>query len=205
MERARSLNTAFARRARPASRLVIALAIVAAVGTLPRAAEADEALWNLLRGGGQVVMIRHAATDGTFGDPPGFRLDDCSTQRNLIDKGRDDARRIGRAFAAREIPVTLVLSSQYCRCLETARLAFGSAEAWRPLMSGPRDSDRLAEIRERVGAWREAGTLVLVSHNITIRAATGVSIAEGELLILTPQGGAAFRVAGRIAPAWLDD
>ena len=179
------------------------MAVVAAL--LPRAADADEALWRLLKGGGQVVMIRHAKTDGYFGDPPGFRLDDCSTQRNLVDAGREDARRIGRTFTARSIPVELVLSSQWCRCLDTARLAFGRVEPWRPLQAAPRDTERLAEIRERVGSWRGPGTLVLVSHNITIRAATGESLAEGELLVLTPGGGSTFRVAGRVLPGLLDD
>jgi len=187
-------------------RLILTLvAVVALVGGLPRAADADEALWALLKGGGQVVAIRHAATDGTFGDPPGFRLDDCATQRNLIERGRDDARRIGRAFAAHDIPVARVLSSGWCRCLETARLAFGRVEVWRPLQSGPRDVTLLAEIRERIGAWRDPGTLVLVSHAITIRAATGVGLVEGELLILTPRGGSDFAVAGRILPGMLGD
>lgn len=181
--------------------LVVAALLMAATGR----ADADETLWTLLKAGGQVVMIRHAATDGTIGDPPGFRLDDCATQRNLIDKGREDARRIGRTFTAHGVPVARVLSSGWCRCLETARLAFGRVEVWRPLQSGPRDGALLAEVRERVGAWREAGTLVMVSHHITIRAATGVGIAEGELLILTPQGGSGFAVAGRILPGMLDD
>lgn len=187
-------------------RLIVTLvAFVAAVGTLLRPAAADEALWTLLKGGGQVVLIRHAATDGTLFDPPGFRLDDCATQRNLIDKGREDARRIGRTFAKRGIPVELVLSSQWCRCLDTARLAFGRVEAWRPLQAAPRDNERLAEIRQRVGGWRGPGTLVLVSHNITIRAATGENLAEGELLVLTPGGGSTFRVSGRVLPGLLDD
>ena len=187
-------------------RLLLALvAVVAAVGALPRPGNANDALWTLLKGGGQVVMIRHGKTDGSFGDPPGFRLDDCATQRNLLEAGREDARRIGRTFAARGIAVELVLSSAWCRCLDTARLAFGRVEVWRPLQAGPRDADRLAEIRERVGSWRGPGTLVLVSHNITIRAATGESLAEGELLVLTPGGGSTFRVAGRVLPGLLDD
>jgi broad specificity phosphatase PhoE len=186
-------------------RLLVVAALVAWVGTPAAAASADDAVWALLKGGGQVVMIRHAKTDGSTGDPPGFKLDDCATQRNLLDQGREDAQRIGRTFAARGVPVGEVLSSRWCRCLETARLAFGRVEPWNPLMAGARDQSRLGEIRERVGGWRGPGTLVLVSHAITIRAATNEWLSEGELLVLTPRGGSTFKVAGRILPGLLDD
>ena len=183
----------------------VALVVAALLATATAPVDADEALWTLLKGGGQVVMIRHAKTDGSTGDPPGFKLDDCTTQRNLVDQGREDARRIGRTLTARGIVVADVLSSSWCRCLETARLAFGRVEPWRPLMAGPNDQTRLVEIRERVGGWRGPGTLVLVSHAITIRAATKEWLAEGELLVLTPGGGSTFRVAGRVLPGLLDD
>jgi len=101
----------------------------------PSRAAADDTLWELLRGGGQVVLMRHAVTTPGVGDPSGFRLDDCATQRNLTDAGRDDARRVGAAFRTRGAPVGRVLSSPWCRCLETARLAFGGTSpisgAWR--------------------------------------------------------------------------
>jgi len=96
-------------------------------------AGASEHLWTLLKDGGQVVLIRHAITTAGVGDPPGMRLDDSSTQRNLTDEGRRDARRLGDAFRARGLPVDRVLSSPWCRCLETARLAFRAAEPWSPL------------------------------------------------------------------------
>src|SRR5207247_2594884 len=80
-----------------------------------------------------------------LGDPPGFRLDECSTQRNLSEEGRAQARRVGAAFAARGIPIGRVLSSQWCRCLETARLAFGGAAPWPALNSFFRDRTQEAE------------------------------------------------------------
>jgi phosphohistidine phosphatase SixA len=101
----------------------------------PTSVVADEALWMLLGGGGQIVLMRHATTSPGVGDPPGFRPAECATQRNLTDAGRDEARRIGAAFRARRVPVGRVLSSHWCRCLETARLAFGRAEPWEPLDS----------------------------------------------------------------------
>ena len=77
----------------------------------------------LLRRGGVVVAFRHARAPGTF-DPPGFRLGDCSTQRNLSDEGRAQARNIGQWFKARELQPHKVLSSPWCRCIDTATLAF---------------------------------------------------------------------------------
>ena len=71
-----------------------------------------------------MVLIRHAITTPGVGDPPGFRLEDCSTQRNLTDAGRAHARRIGEEWRARKISIGRLVSSPWCRCLETAELAF---------------------------------------------------------------------------------
>ena len=78
-------------------RRVATLALAALALAAPRLAAADEALWALLRAGGQVIVMRHAATDRSLGDPPGFRLDECSTQRNLSEEGRAQARRVAAA------------------------------------------------------------------------------------------------------------
>src|SRR5690242_9259354 len=102
--------------------MLAALLALAAIG-----ARADEALWALLQQGGQVVLVRHALTEPGVGDPPGFRPGECRTQRNLSDAGRAEARRLGAALRERRIPVGDVLSSPWCRCLETAQLVFGRA------------------------------------------------------------------------------
>ena len=166
---------------------------------------ADEALWQLLLKGGQVLMIRHATTVPGVGDPEGFRLDDCATQRNLSAQGRAEARRIRRALAERKVPVAQVLASPWCRCIETAELAFGKRPAtWSALgnLFGRHEAAnaQVAEMRNRVGAHRGRGNLVLVTHGSTTAALTGVSPAQGEIVILTPLGGTQFRVAGRLAP-----
>ena len=179
-------------------------ALVAALGmlALPGAAVASEALWALLRGGGQVVLIRHAVTTPGVGDPAGMRLDDCATQRNLSDEGRRHAGQVGEAFRARGIPVDRVLSSPWCRCLETARLAFGSAEPWPPLgnlYGRPERRDaQVREMRALVGQPRAGGNLVLVSHGSTISALTGVSPGTAEIVVVTPGGDGRFTVAGRL-------
>ncbi|OLB60398.1 MAG: hypothetical protein AUI13_00455 [Gemmatimonadetes bacterium 13_2_20CM_2_69_23] len=180
------------------------LALPALAFLAPRPAVADEALLNLLRAGGQVIVMRHAATDRSLGDPPGFRLGDCSTQRNLSEEGRAQARRVGAAFASGGVPIGRVLSSQWCRCLETARLAFGTAEPWPALNSSFRDrtleADRTREVRALASERPAKGNLVLVTHQVNIGALSGVYPVEGELVVLTPLGQGNFRVAGTMRP-----
>lgn len=180
----------------------IAFLLVLLLG--PGAASASEELWSLLEGGGQVVLIRHAVTTPGAGDPPGMRLDQCSTQRNLTEEGRAHARRIGEAFRKRRVPVDRVLSSPWCRCRETAQLAFGKAQASAALgnLFGRHESrDRQVEdMRALLDGARKGANLVLVSHGSTILALTGVSPGTGELVIVTPQGAGRFAVAGRMTP-----
>jgi phosphohistidine phosphatase SixA len=172
------------------------------VAALAGPARADEDLWRRLAAGGQVVLLRHAATTSRVGDPTGFRRDDCVTQRNLSEAGRLESRRIGAAFEARAIPVARVLSSPWCRCLETARLAFGSAETWEPLSSLFADRTRQAEhtraFRVLAGEKRAGGNTILVTHGANIVTFVGVSPAMAEMVIVTPRGNGNFTVAGRL-------
>jgi broad specificity phosphatase PhoE len=174
----------------------LAVALIALLASAP--ALADERLWSLLKAGGQVVLIRHTVTTPGAGDPPGMRLDDCSTQRNLTDAGRVHARRIGEAFRSRGIPVERVLSSPWCRCLETARLAFGQAEvseALSNLFGRPENRERqVKQIQALVATKPAKGNLVLVTHGSTIQALTGVSPGTGEMVLFS--GG---QVLGRIS------
>jgi len=179
-----------------------AFALLFAVFALCAPAQGSETLWKRLAQGGQVVMIRHTITSPGVGDPPGMRLDDCATQRNLTDEGRRHAREIGAAFSARSIPIDSVLASPWCRCLETARLAFGRAEVSQPLgnlFGRPGNQPRqVRELKALAGALRRGGNLVLVTHGSTIAALTGISPGTGELVILTPRGNGEFEVAGRM-------
>jgi broad specificity phosphatase PhoE len=184
------------------SRLLLAI-VTLLLAPIPAPAS-DDALWNLLREGGQVILIRHAATDMSQRDEVGTPLADCSRQRNLTDHGRADARRINEVFRVRGVPVGRVLSSAFCRCLETARLAFGGAEVWLPLQSALRNpeiqAERTAQIRALAGERPAGGNLILVTHQFTIRAVTGVNVGEGEMLVVTPRSGGTFDIAGRIPP-----
>ena len=163
-------------------------------------AQADESLWTLLKGGGQVVFIRHAITTPGAGDPPGFKLDDCSTQRNLTDAGRAHAKRIGEAFQKQKIPVERVVTSPWCRCIETAKLAFGKHDETSTALSNlfGRQENRDKQVQQLKTFVPKKGNLVLVSHGSTIVAYTGISPDTGEMVIVTPQGGGKFAVAGRL-------
>jgi phosphohistidine phosphatase SixA len=166
-------------------------------------AAASESGWGALRSGGTVVLLRHARAPG-IGDPSGFRVEDCGTQRNLSPEGREQARRIGAAFRERAIRVERVLSSRWCRALDTARLAFGSGDPYPDLDSffaerGERER-RTRAVRDLVSRWRSAGVLVLVTHQVNITALTGLAPAEGEFLVLKPDPSEGFTVVGRERP-----
>lgn len=167
-------------------------------------AHADDALWALLRQGGQIVLIRHAVTDPGVGDPPGFRIDDCATQRNLSAAGRDEARRLGAVLRERGVPIARVLSSPWCRAKETARLATGLAPQVEPALAnlfefGQNRERQQAQFRALVAAAPKQGNVLMFTHGSTTLAFTGVSPATAEMVIVTPEGGERYRVAGRIA------
>jgi broad specificity phosphatase PhoE len=186
-------------------RFLLVLAIAAVPTLHPHAACASDTAWDALRDGGTVAVVRHARAPGV-GDPPGFRLDDCSTQRNLSEEGREQARRIGSAFRERGIPVGRVLSSRWCRSLETARLAFGArTEPFPPLDSffGNRGNEgrQTQAVRGVVEAWSaREGVLVMVTHQVNITALTEVFPGEGEIVVLRPKPGSGFEIVGRAKP-----
>jgi phosphohistidine phosphatase SixA len=179
--------------------LLVALATLAA----PSPAAADERMWSLVTGGGQAIFVRHAITTPGVGDPPNMRLSECSTQRNLTDEGRGHARRIGEAFRARGVPVARILSSPWCRCLETARLAFGPPEPWAPLgnlFGRPENrAEQVQALQALASERRTGGNIVLVTHGSTIAALTGIHPGTGEMVVVSPQESGRFVVAGRLA------
>jgi broad specificity phosphatase PhoE len=164
-------------------------------------AEATEAVWRALRTPGAVVVVRHSFAPGGF-DPPDSRLDDCSTQRNLDDNGRAQARRMGETFRQRGIAVGEVLSSPRCRCLDTGRLAFGTATAWEPLQGALRDTERrqrqLTEIRRRIVAHHDGPPLVLITHGSVVSDLTGLNVRMGEFVVLRRNGGGGRVTAGQL-------
>jgi len=160
----------------------------------PAAASADSEglLWEALKSGGHAALMRHADAPG-FGDPPGFRLDDCSTQRNLSDAGRRQARAVGARFRERGIQGVPVYSSQWCRCLETARLlGLGEVTPHPGLNSffqdAGREEPRTAEAKTLIRRLRGGSSAVLVTHQVNITALTGVYPLEGEIVVVRMEG-----------------
>jgi len=160
----------------------------------PEVARADEAAaWAALRAGRHVALMRHADAPGGTGDPAGFRLDDCATQRNLSDKGRADAAKIGARLKSERIAIEKILASPWCRCMETATLMqLGAVEA-APTFSNVvvlrAQSDQLAAGAGAViDGWDGRGILLVVTHGANIYDLTGVSPASGEIVVV-PGGG----------------
>ena len=169
-------------------------------------AAGNDSFWSLLRQGGHIVLMRHAQTVPGVGDPSGFVIGDCRTQRNLSDEGRADAARIGADFRKRGIPVAEVLSSRWCRCVDTAKIAFGKVRTATMLDSMFNDRERSDEEKLReLHAFlarrpATAGNLVLVTHAQNISALTGASAASGEMVVVRLDGPRRLTVLDRASP-----
>jgi phosphohistidine phosphatase SixA len=162
---------------------------------------------DLLRRGGNVIFLRHAATDSSQTDSDTPDLQNCQAQRNLTEQGRADARAIGRAVVTLQISVGQVLASPYCRTLETARLAFGRAEPTRDLLPTVAAADDAARealvsgLQRLLGEPPAAGVnTILVSHQFSLQDAAGVTVEEGEAAVFEPRGAGQFRLLGRVPP-----
>jgi phosphohistidine phosphatase SixA len=185
-------------------RLLPVLLVISCVASAAAAQDAA-AVWAGLRDGGHVALVRHAGTVGGSGDPPEFRLDDCATQRNLTLKGRAEARRLGELFRTGGVPVGKVLSSQWCRCLETvALMGLGTPELAPTFNNAFTFRDRIEELtagaRVIVAAWSGPGTLVVVTHGANILPLTGIMPEESGTVVVKadPASAAKLRVLGRI-------
>lgn len=168
------------------------LALVACLLAAAPAA-ATEAGWALLREGGHVVLLRHAQVTGTH-DSATVDPEDCATQRNLSERGRQQARKIGSLFAARAAPIDRVLSSRYCRAFDTGRIAFrdNAIEKTESLDPPPADEAAAAAqkeaIMELVRGFSGSGNVVLITHLENITALTGAGAREGEAVIVAEKG-----------------
>lgn len=163
------------------------------------AAHGSPQLWAALRSGAAVALVRHAEAPGT-GDPAGFRLDDCSTQRNLSPAGRAQAARLGDSFRRQGIAGAEIRSSAWCRCRDTAAgLALGPVQEAAPLNSFFGDSDAAAErtaaLRRLIAGLPAGKAAVLVTHQVNITALTGVFPRSGEVIVVQRDG---FAVLGRL-------
>ena len=159
--------------------------------------------WAALRAGRHVALMRHADAPGGFGDPPGFRIDDCATQRNLSAKGRADALRIGARLRSEGIAVERILSSPWCRCKDTATLVeLGPVEAEPTFGNVVVLSDQREALttgaRTVIRKWTGSGILVVVTHGANIQALTGIQPASGEIVVVRSGSGGGSEPVGRL-------
>ena len=154
-----------------------------------------------------VVAFRHAQAPGTF-DPPNFRLGDCGTQRNLSDEGRAQARRLGQWFQRQDLRPSRVRSSPWCRCMDTATLAFGNAESW-PALGSPRGSpeqtgaQHLQQLRAALidATGQPRRFEVWVTHMFVLADLAQQNTAPGEGLVLRADAHGAVQLVARVAAA----
>ena len=150
---------------------------------------ASEQSWKIAQEGDKIILIRHSLAPGG-GDPAGFKVDDCKTQRNLNRTGINQSKKIGKLFKKNKIPVDQVLSSQWCRCKDTAKYAFKNYFEFPALNStfqssfAKNEPKQLKQLRTFVNNWDgDGGNLVLITHFSIITAITNAVPSSGEIII----------------------
>jgi phosphohistidine phosphatase SixA len=182
--------------------VILSLTFLIAMPTAASAADQPEVI-NRLNAGGHILMIRHALAPGN-GDPPNFKIGDCATQRNLDDTGRDQARSIGVWLRNNGVTSARVYSSQWCRCLETARLLnLGPVQELAALNSFyERTQDRepnLKALNDFISQQPVKGELiVMVTHFVTIAGFSGTGVSSGGGVLLALHADAPYTVVGRL-------
>ena len=163
----------------------------------------SQRLIDQMKAGGHILMIRHAMAPGS-GDPENFQIGDCSTQRNLDDRGRSQARVIGEWLRSNGIKKARMFSSQWCRCQETAKLINLGPVVQLPALNSfyerPQDREpNLKSLRIFLSEQTSKGELlILVTHFVTISEISGEAVSSGEGVVLRIKENGAFEVAGRL-------
>ncbi|MDB5042673.1 MAG: hypothetical protein JWN27_3399 [Candidatus Eremiobacteraeota bacterium] len=189
---------------------VLRAAVAAAFVFVPAASWAQQAaplrgaaLVDALRGGGYVILMRHAATEAKV-DAPTVDVADCTTQRNLSPEGRATARAIGARVTALALPIADVKASPFCRALESARLIFGRADPVAGLhefavKDAAASADAAAALRPLLVASPPAGKdTVVVTHGFNVKSVTGLDVLEGEAVVVKPDAHGGYTIVGDI-------
>ena len=151
-------------------------------------ADSNKNLISQLKDGGKLIFLRHAYAPGN-GDPDNFNLNDCSTQRNLNVTGKNQSKRIGKFFKKNKIPIDLVISSEWCRCKETALIAFNEFETENFLNSFYSEKfykykdTQIINLVNYVKKWKGKKNLILVTHYVVISEIFGYAPSSGEVII----------------------
>ena len=179
------------------SRLIalVALAVALLLAQTARAEPLSEAIAKI---DADILFLRHALAPG-YGDPADFRVDDCTTQRNLKDVGRAQARAIGAYFTENGITPDVILSSRWCRCQDTAReMAIGpftTHDGLNSFFDGHVDRDEtLAALRTRIKAIERGSLVLMVPHQVVISAITGIAPQSGGMVVYNSRTGAKLSV-----------
>ena len=156
--------------------------------TTPIKADLNKNLLNQLEDGGKLIFIRHAYAPGG-GDPNNFNLDDCSTQRNLNNEGREQAKHIGEFFKKNKIQIDKVLSSEWCRCKETAKIAFKNFSTNSFLNSfyssnyAKNKEKQIEMLNDYVNKFKSEKNLVFVTHYVLISEVLNYAPSSGEIVV----------------------
>ena len=185
------------------SAMIFGFVLAFLFGSAPEVSAAEEsALWRVLASEGHAAFLRHAIAPGT-GDPLEFTIGNCSTQRNLSEEGRQQARQIGAFFRKNGIDAARIFSSQWCRCLETAILLGLSPVTELPILNSFfQRPERRNSQTHTLEAWLARqdfdGPLVLVTHQVNITALTGIYPASGELIVVRQSENGEISAVGSI-------
>ena len=151
-------------------------------------ADLNKKLINQLEDGGKLIFIRHAYAPGS-GDPDNFNLNDCSTQRNLSKEGKRQAEYIGEFFRIKKIKIDKVLSSEWCRCKDTAKIAFKNFETFNALNSfydekfASNEDIQIKNLKKYIKSWESDKNLILVTHFVVISSILNMGTSSGEMII----------------------
>ena len=148
----------------------------------------DENILKSLKEGKKLVFIRHAIAPGN-GDPNNFDINDCSTQRNLDKNGIEQSKKIGQFFANNKIKIDKVLSSEWCRCKDTAKYAFQKFETFNALNSfydvrfAANEGKQIKDLKNYIKKWDDDKNLVLITHFVVISSILNIGSSSGEIII----------------------
>ena len=169
-------------------RLLVVLIFILTSSIFTKSAYTNERIVNLLKEGGKIVFIRHSYAPGN-GDPDNFDILKCSTQRNLNNDGILQSKNIGVFFSKNNIQIDKVLSSEWCRCTDTAKIAFKNFETFNGLNSfyDPRfrknKTKQLKNLKNYINNWNSNKNLILVTHFVVISEMLGIGVSSGEIVV----------------------
>ena len=151
-------------------------------------ADLNKNLMNQLEEGEKLIFIRHAYAPGS-GDPSNFNLNDCSTQRNLSEEGKKQAQKIGKFFTNKKIKIDKVFSSEWCRCKETAEIAFNNYSTKNFLNSfysskyAKNKTKQIEELNNYIQKLKNSKNLVFVTHYVLISEVFNFAPSSGEIVV----------------------